>query len=84
MHCSDLEDQGLATRAELALVRSQMAGECALLRAELACERARIRAEDAREELNRVLATQSRTMVLALFSAMATSSGLAFAAARLV
>ncbi|MDQ3354926.1 MAG: hypothetical protein M3507_10720 [Actinomycetota bacterium] len=30
------------------------------------------------------LGNQSRTMVLALFSAMATSSGLAFAAARLV
>ncbi|MDQ3305926.1 MAG: hypothetical protein M3535_08110 [Actinomycetota bacterium] len=37
-----------------------------------------------RKELSESFATQTRTIVFALFGAMATSSGLAFAAARLV
>jgi hypothetical protein len=51
-------------------------GETALLRTELTAT--------FRKELTESFATQTRSIVFALFGAMATSSGLAFAAARLV
>ncbi|CAN5704771.1 hypothetical protein BH20ACT1_BH20ACT1_07370 [soil metagenome] len=80
---ADLEEQGLATKAEFALVRSELADEFDWVRSEMG-EMKHELTSAFRKELGDAIASQTRTMVLALFSAVATSGGLAFAAARLV
>ncbi len=52
------------------VTKDVLRGETALLRAELTAT--------FRKELTEAIATQTRTIVFALFGAMATSSGLAF------
>lgn len=74
-HATVLMEHLPAPFANLA-TRDDLRGESALLRAELTAL--------FRKELGDAISAQTRTIVLALFGAMAASSSLAFAAARLV
>lgn len=81
-------------RGEISLLQADLRGEIALVRADLKSETGLVRGEMGqlrheltalfRKELSDSISAQTRTIVLALFAAMATSSSLAFAAARLV
>lgn len=92
---ADLESLRLATKAEFDLFRSEVSSEFAAVRSEMGSEFALVRSEmremeerlvgTVHRELGAAISSQTRTLVLALIGAMATSSGLAFAAAaRLV
>lgn len=92
---ADLEALRLATKADFELFRSEVGADFALVRSEVSSELALVRSEMGQmeerlegtlhRELGAAISSQTRTMVLALFGAVATSSGLAFAAAaRLV